>query len=228
MESKAVLLDKSQVSLSTMVNDQPNLSTSSLHVTSSYAEATNGKVCLRVPHTSLDVADFPEVPAGERQGIDTTGVLLNPSTIAKAAKNIVASKNIPILECLHLSVDADGDPHLMTTDLDTQITVRQRKIDKKYPDTDQCFEATPMWLFSLNAKQLKLLVDWAVKHGTREQYGAAPTIRFATEPGTNNIRVTIPREDNQEPAIGVISPYQGKFEKEQLRNRGCGAEESTD
>lgn len=202
-EKKAILLSRAQADLKSFVSkDATRVALNNINVTSTYAEATEGHVLLRVPHdNTIDPAHFPAVN-GIGSGLNGNSVLVKPEALEKAFKHIDPKSCLPILGYVHLSVDEKDTPILTATDLETSVHVRQQKMDATFPDTDQVIPQEPRPLsVCLNAELVKKLADWACKHGR----GPMPTIKLYISSRSGAVLCKIPRGDSPS-AIAIIMP----------------------
>lgn len=215
-EHKAVLLSQAQADLKTIAsNDERRGGLQYLHATAKFVEASNGHIILRVPHDGISADEFPAIK-GAGAGLNGESVLLDPKVLEKAVKNIEKKGSFPVLAYVHLSLGEKSEPLLSTTDLDTQVTVRQRKAEETYPDVSQLWLQKRRYVFALGAVELGRIVDWAIKHGGNGKTGQS--IRFFTEDSTKGVFVQIQRPDFGNTAEGIIMPVRdslsSKEEKE--------------
>ena len=200
-EHKAVLLSHAQADLKMIASTDESRSIRYLHATSEYVEATNGHIILRVPHDGISADEFPALK-GAGVGLNGQSILLDPKVLEKAVKLTEKKNRLPILGYVHLSLGENGEPLLSTTDLETEVTIRQKKAEDMYPDTAQVWPQSPRYALTLSAIELGRLVDWAIKHGGSR--GAGATIRFFTQGSDRAVLVQILRPDGM--AEGVIMP----------------------
>ena len=202
-EKKAVLLSKAQADLKSFASkDASRFALGNIHVTSEYAEATDGHILLRVPHDGrMDPCEFPAVN-GIGEGFNGDGVLVEPGALEKAFKHTDPKARLAITGYVHLSVDEKGAPILTATDLETSVHVRQKKIDAEFPNTDQVIPQEPRPLSAcLNAELVKKLADWACKNGK----GNMPTIRLYIASPSSAVLCKISRDDSSS-AVAVLAP----------------------
>ena len=199
-EPKAVLLSHAQADLKTIASADETRSIRYLHATSEYVEATNGHIILRVPHDGISADEFPALK-GAGVGLNGESVLLEPKVLEKAVKLTEKKSRLPVLCYVHLSLGEAGEPLLSATDLETEVTIRQKKAEDMYPETPQVWPQAARYAFTLNALELNKLVDWALKHGQDRM----PTIRFFTQGTDRAVLVQILRPEGGL-AEGVIMP----------------------
>ena len=198
-EQKAVLLSHAQADLKMIASADETRGIRYLHATSEYVEATNGHIILRVPHDGISADEFP-TPKRAGVGLNGQSVLLDPKVLERAVKNTEKKSRYPVLGYVHLSLGEAGEPLLSATDLETEVTIRQKKAEDTYPDTAQVWPQDARYAFTLNALELKKLVDWALKHGQN----GMPAMRFFIQGSERAVLVQIPRPEGL--AEGVIMP----------------------
>ena len=200
-EQKAVLLSHAQADLKTIASADETRGIRYLHATSEFVEATNGHIILRVPHDGISADEFPALK-GAGVGLNGQSVLLDPKVLDRAVKNTEKKGRYPVLCYVHLSLGEAGEPLLSATDLETEVTIRQKKAEDTYPDTTQVWPHSPRYVFTLGAIELDRLVNWAIKHG--EARGAGATMRFFTQGSERAIKVQIPRPDGGMAEGGIM------------------------
>lgn len=198
-----VLISRAQLGLTMLTGDDeyaPPMQ--AIHVTPTYAEATNGRALLRVPHDELPVAEFPDCD-GKGKDLDESMLVL-PNTLDKAFKNTDNRSSLPILAYVHLGQDEKGNVVASATDLETSVNIRQRKIEGKFPDTASLMnEPRKPYCFTLSAQVLQDVVSWACKYGDKKIAG----IRFFADESTKSIQIEITSQDvHHVIASGLIMP----------------------
>lgn len=199
---KPVLLSQAQSDLKAIVSTDESRTIRYLHATSEFVEATDGFIMLRVPHDDISVDEFPAIK-GSGVGLTGESVLLDPKVLEKAFKNTIKKGEYPVLSFVHLSLGEAGEPLLSATDLETEVTIRQKKSEETYPDTSAIWPQSSHYVFTLGAVLLGKIADWAIKHGKSEGIGS--TVRFFAQAPDRPIKIQIRRPDG-DMAEGVIMP----------------------
>lgn len=194
-----VLLSKAQADLKEFASkDGTKPSLNYIRITKDFAEATDGKILVRIPHDGISPKEWPATP-GTGAGLNGDSVFLEPRTLDKAFKNTDGKRSrFPILGYVHLSLDEKENPILTATDLETVANFRQKKADEFYPDTDQFIPSGREVTFALGAGILARLADWAEKHGTMVEFYVGKT-------WSDHVLIKIPRKDYCAPATCVVA-----------------------
>lgn len=211
-------LSKAHVDLKTLVADDNRGTLEKLHVTPEYVEASNGHVLLRVP--TAECGEFPldEKTIGEE--LPATGTMLAPTVLEKAFKN--ANPKSESFSKVLVSTSETATV-LQANDGDSGVTIKGRKEEGIYPDTEQVFPNDVPYAITLNAEQLKLIADWTCKNANNRS-GHAP-IRFYISAPDHPVYFEIvgsgwedkkpygllmPFRDKDAPQIARLTPHEEK------------------
>jgi len=165
-------------------------------------ECTDGRIMIRVP--VLESESYPPVTvtAPARDCI----IPLKP--FQQALKNIPNGGAMPILKHMRLGVIGEGEEarvNLTTSDLDTEQNIATNPINEVYPDINQILpKDEPKLTITLSAHLLKVLAEYAAKHGTAD---FAP-IKFEFTDGTSPVKFSVKLAADTT-AIGVFCPMKG-------------------
>ncbi len=161
---KALRLSKKHADMKSMTTHDRTPAMSALHVTDSYVEASNGHILFRVPVTPEDIEDVPNGIEDKGQLPDADGILLDPTVLEKALKH--TNPKFPSTESVYVS-QVDGQPILQATDLDTAVSIKSKREDSPFPDTSSIIPTQRNYVVTLNARELKPLIDWACQHASK-------------------------------------------------------------
>lgn len=140
-----------------------------VHVNATGAvEATNGHYAIRVPASTIQPEEFPEV-AGKGGGVNGAGLLIPSATCKEALKALPRADvraAIPVLGLAHLGAGAGpGMAVLTTTDLETSSPRTVKAMVGQFPDLDQVIptDDTDRIVIGMNAEYLKRIAEYALK-----------------------------------------------------------------
>lgn len=173
MESKSItLLASDQAGVAAFASkDETRYNVTRVHLTSEYAEATNGHILMRAPKVEDDPADFPQKD-GVNLGnpLPAAGVLLDPKSIKRVQAARPKGKAIPILN--HLAVGhvngSQNEAIITATDLETVSAARVPQTGTQFPDADKVIPSVDGRIaVNVNAHYLKALAEYAIKYGPK-------------------------------------------------------------
>ena len=167
--------------------DKSRYSIQPVHFASHYVEACNGCTLIRVPFTP-DPTDSPITP----------GTLVPSDTLKLALKTRAPQHTIT-------HTDPTTDPYSLILTYGTS-TITTKRVDAEYPNTDQVLQSAytnPIAAeITLSGKQLKLIADYAIKHGL-----STANITFTIRQPRDPVAFSIPlNNEPNNPATGVVMP----------------------
>lgn len=181
-----------------------------VHVTREYAEATDGKMLIRVPLPKTDPAEFPPTTAPSEFAPGQI-LLVKPLLEAlKSAKDAGRSCPLPICAMVRLSSSpAVGEKpaklHLTTSDIDNERTIVVKPIEGSYPNVNQAIPtAEPKFSITLSADLLAEIAKYAIAHGQSDKHDNHG-IRFDFLDSTDPVRFSINLPDGRK-TTGVLMP----------------------
>lgn len=140
-------------------------------------------------------------------------MLVHPNVLAKARKNTEKRSSLPILNYVLCSADKD-EVLLSATDLETQVTFRQKAPEDAFPDAARLWPKTQTYVVTLSAVILKKLCEWACKHGgLRSSSSAAIRFYLGNDNQGHALVVEMPRKDGGLPARGLIMPLRDNLKQ---------------
>jgi len=124
-------------------------------------EATDGKMAIQVPVSSMDPSEFPG-------SVDTEQAedVIIPAKSAQSAFKAIPKTPLPAANSVKLTTNGKTFS-LTTNDLDNEVARKAMPIDGKYPNIDLVmpqYDASDLEI-TLNAKLLKTVCEYALKHG---------------------------------------------------------------
>lgn len=168
-------------------------------------EATDGRVCIRVPYSQIGAEEFPPVASAsnERQC-----AIVPTKSFQDAIRTIPKGMTLPVLHCLRVSTRQHGSnlvAQLTTTDLDQTRVTESKTIDGTYPNLETVWpKDEPKFSIAISAEVLKKVVDYAAKNGLEDGHGYH-VINFHFTDNLSAVRFSIPLEDGRK-AEGVAMP----------------------
>lgn len=165
MDAKGVLIDRAALDLIKFASeDETRYEIAGLHVTPAHVEATNGHVAARLAHQGIPVEDFPVVAGDVGEAIPEKGVVVNRGAVERIGKAITKRGSIPVLQLVKVGA-VDGGACLVATDLETP-TVMTIKDTAQFPIIDNVIpkEGSRPIKVAFQAKYLKAIAEWAIKH----------------------------------------------------------------
>ncbi len=162
---KALRLSKKHADMKTMTSHDGTRTSAmaNLHITDSFVEVSNGHILFRLPIASEDI-DIPDGIEDKGELPNADGILLDPTVLEKALKH--TNPKFPSTEAVYVS-HVDGQPLLQATDLDTSVSMKAKRDDSSFPDTSKIIPAQRHHVVTLNARELKPLIDWACQHASK-------------------------------------------------------------
>lgn len=156
------LLGKEVLSLTRFVSKEDSrYALTKIRVHKDFAEATDGKVIMRVPLSS-ETGDFPKNTVQNLNGDD---VLISAKTLEKVFANVPKKPAVPVLGYVLLGKE-NGNFQLVANDLDSEHKISFRKDEAEYPDTDKVMPKNVNGLkISISGNYLKRVAEYACKHG---------------------------------------------------------------
>lgn len=167
MDAKGVLIDRAALDLIKFASeDETRCEITGLHVTPAHVEATNGHVAARLTHQGIPVEDFPVVAGDVGGALPKNGVVVNRGAVEKIAKAISKRGRIPILQLVKVGA-VDGGACLVATDLETPTVMTIKDEGRLFPIIDNVIpkEGSRPVKVAFQAKYLKAIAEWAIKHG---------------------------------------------------------------
>ena len=188
--------------------DERRFELTGIHFSAECAEATNGRILIRVPYSPLSVAEFPPVPGATTTLADC---IIPPDAVKEALAARPKRTTLPILAT---ALICDGPPPstraasprvlLAATNLDKTRAVTVMTMEGNYPDANQVIPADPpTFQIALSAIQLAKLAAYALKHGNEK---ADYAIQFGFRGCHDPVTFTIPLADPPRAASGVLLP----------------------
>lgn len=178
-----------------------------IHITRDYAEATDGRMLIRVPLPAVDVESFPPTSAPT----EFTGNQILPvkplQEALRSAKEAGRAASLPICSMIRISSspaagEKPGKLHLTTNDLENERTIAAKPIDGDYPNVDQVIPtADPTFSITLSADLLIEIAKYAIAHNDREHH----PVRLDFLDNTDPVRFSIQLPDSRK-ATGVLMP----------------------
>lgn len=198
---KPVLIDQKNDITPFASTDSSRLILNGVHFAPDYTEATDGRVMIRVPYSSIDSQEFPQCPGP----VELEPVTVPTDKFKKALSNRGKSK-LPVLN----SVKVAGDVKSVTmtaTDSDVSFQATTCKgIDLTWPNTDQVWPKEEAKIeICLSSELLGKICDYAQKHGTGSRKDHATGIKFSFVDGESVVRFQIPFGDRKD-AVGLLMP----------------------
>lgn len=211
----AILIDKAQADLARFAGDDSlPRRLDRVHLTEKRVEATNEHVALTLEHDTMSPDEYPQIE-GAGEGSGPVNACVPASIVLDAARALPKRPHIPILSYLRVA-QKEKRVILTSTDLErTSITPVVLEADAPtYPNLDAVMPARDGRIkVTLNARYLKLLADYALKHGPRAATGVTFYVeRLEVDPEVGHaetieaVRVEIRVRDGEARAVGCLMP----------------------
>lgn len=151
-----LLLNKHNLAVAEFASTEASRYTfKAIHVDEKRTAATNGHYLCTVTVPEVKPENFPKVKGFEPNGFSPTLLLLD--TVKAAAKALPKKvADIPELNHVAVSVDAEGAVQVAATDLDTGSVIQQKKLAGQFPDSTKVLNPTgdPVLAIGFNAAYL--------------------------------------------------------------------------
>lgn len=184
--------------------DDTRFTIKSIHFTDAGTEATNGRICIRVPYPAIDVKDFPPVAGVGDEMLDC---IVPPGAVKEALAKVPKRMSLPVLQTVRVSAVNSGvnKAQFAVTDLDVERVTTARLIDGQYPSLQKVWPTEePKLSIALSAHLLKAVCEYAIKHG-KESGDCSPFINLRFIDHLSPVRFDFPLADGRR-ADGVVMP----------------------
>lgn len=200
---KPVLLDRANDISAFASTDESRYVINGIFVNGKTTEATDGRILIRVPFVETPHDEFPVVANVTHQR-EQVIVPIKPLKEALAKADANKSK-LPVLNCVRVSTRNNVSGlkiQMATTDLENERLIESKPIDGNYPNIDQVIPtAEPTLAICFSANYLKLIADYAIRHGKGDQH---PVV-FKFTDALSALRYEVKLEDGRT-AVGVLMP----------------------
>lgn len=227
-ERKHVMLDRAVLGLKAFAaTEKMHYALNGVHLTSRFAEATDGKMLLRVPHANFDAEGFPEVN-DHSVGLNGEDFIVQPSAFEKAFAGAAKKTSRAVLQYVRAGVTEDGEkPVLSATNLEDSVSIRTRPVEGEFPHSDTLIPDPEGALarVTLAADRLAEFCTFANRYGDND--GGTRTITLELYGPDRAVRIPVPLAPGRE-AIGVLMPIVGPADKHRAATKIEALEETVE
>ena len=172
-----------------------------INVTPTAVEATDGHVCITIPHVGIDANEFPAL-ANPGGAIPQAGIMM-PADTAKAALKALPKKTggFAVLGYAQVGIAEDGAAVATVTDLASSQRFTG-KLHGPFPSLAQVTPERKGQRITLNAHLVARLAAFAVAHGG----GRLPEVNLWVRGEGDGLRFEIPIDGWDRVAVGAIMP----------------------
>ena len=170
-----------------------------VHIGKDYAEATDGRLLVKVP-VKVDDGEFPEINGIEETSED---VLIPAETLKKAFAQAPKNAALPILNNVMLGKRGDKNV-LVATDLESTSEIEIPHTDEHFPDTETVltFPEKGHLQVRLSEKVLQNLLDFMKVAGKDKK--KIYSINFTFYNGDGAVKIRAGLDDGE--AVGAMMP----------------------
>jgi len=212
MQTKPILLAQDQIALTAFAShDKYRSDLAVLNVTSEAVEATNGHICVRVPHSTMPAEDFPVNPSiPALTGPNGKPVVLSVESVKSGARCAEKKSRIPVLGRALCGFNAQGQGVIASTDMESVAVGQTGQDGQRFPVIDKVIpERSGKIRVGLNAKYLKAIADYAMKHGTGHESDRASVVFYFERNGdaaeSSACRIEVGLEEDRQ-LVGALMP----------------------
>ena len=190
---------------------------SKVHITRDFAEATDGRILLRVPLQEDTEKEFPSVGDIDLNDED---ILVPAESLKKVFANAPKNAVLPILSKVLIG-RKNGKVVLVSTDLENESRIEIAMSDDNFADTDKVMEFPEGGLkICISVELLEKVVDF-VRKSNKKKADSIQKINFTFHGSNEPVRIQIPLEQGE--ATGVLMPI--KLEESEIEGQETEQEE---